>query len=98
MLHAPDSLDLLEPLISGTVEDPPWSGFIERLRARLRAGYASLVFRPSPQGSPQSRLIHLFSGEQWPPIVNQLYRERLDGSDPLPYHELEEGRVYALSE
>jgi DNA-binding CsgD family transcriptional regulator len=98
MFSPADAGSLLAPLIDGMVEDPPWSTFIERLRARLGAGYASLVFRPFPDGTPQNRLIHLFAGEQWSPGVNRLYRERLNGSDPLPYHELQEGRVYALSE
>lgn len=98
MLSAADAADLLAPLIDGMVEDPPWSTFLERLRVRLGSGYASLVFRPYPDGTPQNRLIHLFAGERWPPRVNQLYRERLGGTDPLPYRELHEGRVYPLSE
>lgn len=98
MLTADDLGELVTPLIDGVVEDPPWTTFLERLRLRLHAGYASLVFRPFIEGTPQNRLIHLFAGAQWSPAVNQLYRERLGGADPLPYRELREGRVYTLTE
>lgn len=98
MLANDDLADLVTPLIDGIVEEPPWATFLELLRRRLGAGYASLVFRPFPEGTPQNRLIHLYAGERWSPAVDRLYRERLGGSDPLPYHELREGRVYALSE
>lgn len=98
MLDAEDAADLLEPLIEGMVEDPVWSTFITRLRHRLEADYASLVFRPLPLGTPQNRVIHLFSGRRSPPIVSQLYRESLYRSDPMPYHDMRDGRVYALPE
>lgn len=97
-MTAPADPDLVVPLIDGIGEDPPWATFLERLRRRLDAGYASLVFRPFPTGTPQNRLIHLYAGERWSPATNDLYRERLGGSDPLPYHELRERRVYTLSE
>ena len=93
-----DLADLVTLLIDGIVEDPPWTSFLERLRGHLGAGYASLVFRPFPEGTPQNRLIHLYAGERWSPAVDRLYREQLGGSDPLPYHELREGRVYTLTE
>jgi DNA-binding CsgD family transcriptional regulator len=98
MLDAHDLADLVTPLIDGIVEEPPWTTFLERLRRRLDSGYASLVFRPFPEGTPQNRLIHLYAGQRWTQAVDRLYRERLGGSDPLPYHELREGRVYTLSE
>lgn len=84
--------DLLELLIEGIAEDPPWSTFIHRLRQRIRADYASIVFRPLPQ----NRVIHLASGRESPPVVAQLYRDTLYKTDPMPYRELEEGKVYAL--
>ena len=39
---------LIEPLISGLVEDPLWSTFLAALRERTCADYASIVFRPLP--------------------------------------------------
>jgi len=98
MLAADDLAALIAPLVDGIGEEPPWSTFLESLRRKLDAGYASLVFRPFPDGTPQNRLIHLFAGADWPPEVTRLFRERLRGSDPMPYHELREGRLYALSD
>lgn len=96
VLSGEDAADLIEPLIAGMVEDPPWSTFILRLRRRAKADYASLIFRPLKAGAPHNRVVHLASGRQSPPIVAQLYRDSLYKSDPLPYHEMVDGRVYAL--
>lgn len=89
---------LIEALIAGIVEEPLWSTFLGRLRSRLRADYAALVFRPLPPGAPEYRSVHLFSGQDWPPITAALYRENLYRTDPMPYHDLAEGRVYALDD
>lgn len=93
-----DAADLIGPLIEGMVEDPLWSTFISRLRRRMKADYASLTFRPLRVGEPQNRVVHLASGRQSPPIIAQLYRDSLYKSDPLPYHDMIDGRVYALPE
>lgn len=98
MLTSADAGALLAPLIEGLVEDPPWRGFLDALRARVAGDYASLVFRPLPFGTPEARVIHLYSGEPSPPLVSRHYRENLYLSDPMPYHEMAEGRVYRLDE
>lgn len=98
MLSSQDAAELLEPLIEGMVEDPLWSTFLHRLRARLRADYVSLTFRPLPFGTPQNRVIHLYSGRRTPPVLTQKYRDSLYKVDPLPYHDLEDGRLYRLAE
>jgi DNA-binding CsgD family transcriptional regulator len=90
--------DLIAPLIEGIMEDPLWSAFMAGLRGRLGADYVSIVFRPLPDGSPGNRLIHLYSGQAWPDEVNRRFRESLGGQDPVPYHDLVAGRVYALNE
>ena len=97
-MTAEDRADLIEPLIEGMVEDPPWSSFIGRLRRRVKADYASLIFRPLRVEAPQNRIVHIASGRQSPPILAQLYRDSLYKSDPLPYHDMTDGRVYALAE
>lgn len=93
-----DDVALIQSLIEGMVEEPLWSTFIARLRARIGADYASIVFRPLPEGAPQYRVVHLFSGQDSPPIIAALYREGLYRADPMPYHDLVVGRVYALEE
>lgn len=88
--------DVLEALFEGVFEQPLWSGFLDRLRAVTRADYASLIFRPPAPARPS--VVHLYSGEGSPPLIQQLYRDRLHMSDPLPYHQFEDGKVYALEE
>jgi DNA-binding CsgD family transcriptional regulator len=43
-------------------------------------------------------LIHLSAGPAGPDEVNRRFRESLQGQDPMPYHDLVAGRVYALDE
>lgn len=93
-----DAADLILPLLEGLGEEPLWSTFIARLRERLGADYASIVFRPIPVGQPQSRVVHLFSGADWPPLLAAAYRDGAYLDDPLPYFALAEGRVYRLGE
>lgn len=98
MLTSDDAGALLAPLIEGLVEDPPWSGFLDAVRARVAGDYASLVFRPLPLGTPEARVIHLYSGQPSPPMVTRYYRETLYLLDPMPYHDMVEGRVYRLDD
>ena len=98
MLDGSDAQGLVEPLISGLVEDPLWSRFLERLRTRTGADYASIVFRPLAHGPQRNRVIHLYAGEPSPPGVSRLYHDFLHASDPLPYQDMVDGRVYALDE
>ncbi|PNU04206.1 helix-turn-helix transcriptional regulator [Novosphingobium guangzhouense] len=90
--------DLSLRLIAGLVEDPPWRGFLDALRAAVAGDYASLVFRPLPLGTPEARVIHLYSGAPSPPPVSRHYRETLYLRDPMPYHEMAEGRAYRLDQ
>lgn len=95
----PDLLPrLLESLLEGLGEEPLWATFLARLREGLAADYTSIVFRPIPVGQPQSRVVHLFSGADWPPLIATAYREGGYQDDPLPYFALAEGRPYRLGE
>lgn len=98
MLTGEDAGALVTPLIAGLVEEPPWRHFLDALRARVRGDYASLVFRPLPFGTPEARVIHLYSGAPSPAPVSRHYRENLYLLDPMPYHEMKEGRVYRLED
>ena len=98
MLNGEDAAELVGPLVEGILEDPLWATFLGRLRLRLRADYVSIVFRPLPAGTPENRLIHLYAGQAWPPEVNREFRASGRSNDPMPYHQLVAGRVYALDE
>jgi len=95
-LRVQDENDLLTAIYDGPVEQPLWSTFLERLRVRVGADYAGIIFRPPdrPMGNP----IELFSGRRSPPEVRRLYREDFHERDPFPHFDLRPERVYALSE
>jgi DNA-binding CsgD family transcriptional regulator len=96
-MHTAQSLlDLLPSLLEGVFEEPPWGGFLGRLRQETQADYAALTFRPP--GKPLNQVVHLYSGAPSPPLVSQLYHEQLYQTDPLPYYNLTEERAYALHE
>lgn len=94
-MNLPASDDLLSALYEGPFEQPLWSGFLDRLRAQLRANYVSLIFRPPDRNAGDP--VELFSGNRSPPALRQLYRHEIY-SDPLPYFRMQEGHVYALAE
>ena len=96
MLGFRDDFDLLAAVADGAFEDPLWSGFLARLQRATDSDYASLTFRRP--GPPPHQVIHLYAGERWPPQVQQRFEDIYGRSDPLPYHALDEGRVYALHE
>lgn len=91
-----EQADLLLALMNGAFEAPLWSTFLDELRQRTGADYASLVFRPP--GLALNTVFHLFSGKRCPPVIQQLYRDSFYKQDPTPYHEMSEGVVYSLGE
>lgn len=96
MLTIRDEDDLLTALYQGTFEQPLWNTFLERLRARMGARYAGIIFRPSDR--PANSPIELYSGMRAPTDLTRLYQEELYRSDPFLRFDLREGRVYSLSE
>ncbi len=88
--------DLSTALLEGPFEDPLWSSFLELLRSRTQASYASLIFRPV--NKPLNALVELFAGERSPPRLQKLYTDEIYLRDPLPHYALADGRVYPLSE
>jgi DNA-binding CsgD family transcriptional regulator len=95
-LRAQDENDLLAAIYDGPFEQPLWSTFLERLRVRVGAGYAGLIFRPPNRAAGDH--IELFSGRRSPPEVRRLYREEIYKRDPFPGFDLRPERVYPLSE
>ena len=87
---------LLTPILEGAFETPLWASFLDGLKRSTAADYASLIFRPP--GLPLNAVVHLFAGDPSPPMVERLYHEDLYQRDPLPYHQLAEGRPYPLAE
>lgn len=96
MVKSDNGNTLLSALLDGVFETPLWTSFLDELRKRTHADYASLVFRPP--GMPSNRVFHLFSGEQFPPLIEKLYRDSFFEKDPTPYHQMREGQVYTLQE
>lgn len=90
------SSGLLLALMDGAFDVPPWRRFLDALRESITADYASLIFRP-PGLSPNT-VLHLYSGACSPPKVQRLYRESIYERDPLPYHDMVDGRVYDFDE
>lgn len=96
MLTRLDETELLTALHAGVLEQPLWSTFLERLRQRTNASKVTLVFRSG--NSPMTELTELFAGKPAPVALHNRYLAELYRSDPVPYHRLRPGRVYALSE
>ncbi len=98
-MHIPsDAAALIQPIVDGIFEEPLWGSFLDQLRARTRSGYVSIVLRPLPFGPAKNRVVHLYSGQPSPPLVSQHYHDTLHISDPMPYLDMADGRLYALSE
>jgi len=95
-LPVQDENDLLTAIYDGPYEQPLWSTFLERLRRRVRADYAGILFRPSDLDP--GTIIELFTGKRFPPEVRKLYQEGAYKRDPLLNFDLRPERVYALSE
>jgi len=96
MLSLQDEGDLVGAVYDGIFEQPLWSSFLERLRQRAKASYASVIFRP--EGVPENSPIELFAGRRSPPELQTLYQREIFKRNPMPYFKLREGRVYDLSE
>ncbi len=88
--------DLLTAVYDGPFDQPLWSTFLDRLRARTRATYAGIIFRPP--GWPSNTPLELFSGERFTPELQRLYEQELYKNDPIPLLTLRENRVYSVSE
>ncbi|RVT93113.1 helix-turn-helix transcriptional regulator [Sphingomonas crocodyli] len=91
-----DAAHIIAAIYDGPFEDALWQGFLNALRRRMRASYASLIFRPL-DGTP-GKLIELCSGAASPPHLKQLYFEQLYKRDPLPYHQYRNDQIYSTAD
>jgi len=89
-----DEMELLTALHEGLHETPRWTTFLERLRRRTRADYASLIF--SQGQAPIHRATQLHAGRDVRAEARQM--EELALLDPIPYERLRPGRVYSPEE
>lgn len=95
-------LDLDDALIAALHEGPfqesLWKDFLEIWRARTRADYTGIIFRPPDR--PFAKVLEFFSGRRAPAELQKLYDEQLHKSDPFEtlHLQLQEGRLYALPE
>lgn len=89
----PEDSELLGALYEGIFELPLWVGFLNRLRVRVGVPFTSLIFRPGGEEDT----VNLFSDAQPSLEQRKLFQEKFI-RDPLPYHQMREGRVYALEE
>lgn len=87
---------LLLSVQSGPLEDPPWSGLVARLRARLGCNFANLIFRRA--GADPATGIEVHDASAPPAWLWDRYRERFASADPIPYFTMQPGRVYAYEE
>ncbi len=90
----PEESSLLTDLHGGMYEQPLWNGFLNRLRAQTGAVLTSLIFRPNGLDEDP---VQLFSGAGPSPEQMRQFHETFE-RDPLPYHIMREGRVYAHDE
>lgn len=86
---------MLQDLHRGPLEDPPWSSFMRRLRIATRSDYVNLTFRR--RDAPLNDLTTFAEGRLSDGLVARYFTEDYRG-DPIPYHSLTPGRVYALED
>jgi len=87
---------LIAALHDGPFETPPWTKFLELLRAELDAIYSGIIFKPPDRGP--GGVVELFAGDDAPLEVHQFYRETFYRSDPVMGVTLREGQVYDLTD
>ena len=96
MLTREDETELLTTLHEGLLEQPLWSTFLARLRARTGAAQASLVLHRG--ALPATDPVELTAGAADPPEPQRRWLDGLFRREPLLYRRLRPGRVFALAE
>jgi DNA-binding CsgD family transcriptional regulator len=90
----PDELDLVTAIHAGATEEPLWATFLARVRRRVRADHAGLVFRRA-----DAAVADIFELHDGDPGMAGLDRRVFDqGARAVSYGEIRPERVYALDE
>jgi DNA-binding CsgD family transcriptional regulator len=95
-LTGSDETDLLLPLYAGVHDQTGWSTFLERLRRRTGADFASLIFAQGDTPIHLSKEVFVgrdLRAEAQSRGLLQLYQQHR-----IPYKSLRPGRVYQLTE
>jgi DNA-binding CsgD family transcriptional regulator len=91
-----DEAALVSALFDGVHETPLWATFLDRLRRRTGADYATLIF--CPPGRRLEDALHLLSGDAPSSAIEQFYREHAASAEPSPGQNLIENKPYSLAE
>lgn len=87
--------DLIAALHRGTLGAPPWEEFLEQLRRRTGADYASLFFQGDHDWLQSIRVPALPKGAD---DINELYQQEFGSANALPHKAMRLNRVYSLDE
>src|SRR5215207_3025189 len=91
--------DKAEPLIlaiqQGALDAQPFEGFVPLLGEALNATYTNLIFRRT--GGLPSEEVEVSAGTM-PDWVVSRYISEFSHRDPIPYFQMEPGRVYIYEE
>jgi len=94
--------DLVLPLINGAYTDPPWQEFLDLFRIRIDARYACMFFRTAERNRfsapARSTLMQIYSGDADMRTIVEHWDQSQPLANPVAYHRLVEGQVYAMSD
>ena len=91
-----DETDLLLPLYAGVHDQAKWLTFLERVKRRTGADYASIIFA---QGDIPIHLSkEVFAGRDLRSEIRALGLEDMYAVYRLPYNNMRPGRVYQITE
>ncbi len=95
-LTSADETDLLLPLYAGVHDQREWQTFLERVRRRTGADFASLIFAQGDTPIHMSK--EVFAGRDLRNEARALGLVHIYEKDRIPYKSLRPGRVYQLTE
>ncbi|MEO9601256.1 helix-turn-helix transcriptional regulator [Parasphingorhabdus sp.] len=87
--------DLIAALHRGTLGAPPWEDFLEQLRRRTAADYASLLFQGDHDWLQSIQIPARNHGSE---DINGIYHQNFGSSKTPPHNAMRPNRVYSLDE